>query len=436
MKDAKVLVADGVSFPISDYLDDIGTHQGLLKDVREAGGHAWCACQDRPRPLVVRRIRGRYFLALWPGDGDKHKVSCSFHRDPELASSAPDAQTGAPLPAAPGWTRSTQERETLNPSAAPATPPSATENATGFDTLQASFSWIDGQRSTAAAAGEQGVSLQGLFQVLWERSRLNAWWPWWKRSWWRVKREVSLAADDLMVSGEHLGERLLVPGGRGKQDDGVDELQSFDALLSQRTAAGGQSLGLIMAEVERLSAAKQGYVMRLRGLSRPVFLTASARAAMLRRFPRALSMLEGRTPPRGRLLGLFLVGRSQFGDGLNLRGAYLTLTNDVWLPCSSPAELDLVDALMASERGFVKAFSPVPAFDQAANAGSDLLVLRDCTPPFAIWACAMSGPAAMRREAELREHATRLGFAFGIWHDAASEADWPASSLKADTAAL
>ncbi|WP_372505178.1 DUF1173 family protein [Streptomyces parvus] len=53
----------------------------LFARARAEVGYAWCLCRRPALRLVIRCTRaGRYHVAGWPGEGERHDPSCPFHK--------------------------------------------------------------------------------------------------------------------------------------------------------------------------------------------------------------------------------------------------------------------------------------------------------------------------------------------------------------------
>lgn len=457
---SRVLVPDGLAFDLNDYFDAGESVQQQLRLSRKRLGLAWCACTSPPRALVIRQVRGRLWLAVWPLDGPRHDPACQFYRDPAPFPDTPAASTAAAEdspPEAPAWAVAEglgQEFDSPQESAAvsaPRQPPapapastSASASASAGEFAEAEVLHLRftlqrraattrppnvkaSQESTGPANGSAlpatptGLGLQGLFGELWSRTRLNAWWPHWSRNWWRVRRELQTAAASMCAGGELLADCLFVPWTANQADqDEAEGLARFDGRLAQGSS------GLIVAELVSLERARRGWILRLRASQRLAFVDNDAHTALQRRFPRAISALNGSVPWAGTIVGLLLVQRSRRGDGWSLTGAHIALADSRWIPCHSQREIDLTDRLAAANRGFVRHLAGDAPVDRAAATAADYFVVSDCRPPVAIWPRSDAGAVGRQRETQIRAEAREAGLDLVVWDPSGPLPDLPA----------
>ncbi|MEV5703571.1 DUF1173 family protein [Actinoallomurus sp. NPDC052274] len=187
----------------------------LFARARAEVGYGECLCTAPPLRLVIRARAGRYHLACWPGEGERHATDCDFHKtDPGF------------------FGRSGYSDQAI------------AENEDGvairLDTplLVRRDAPHDGT-STEAFAGNRRrtVGLLGLLHYLWEQAELVTWRP----TWHTCHARLSEYAAQCSINGVDLPNVLyIVPPYRPEQAArNAAAFQAFYGRLGGRGRNGG-----------------------------------------------------------------------------------------------------------------------------------------------------------------------------------------------------
>lgn len=360
--------------------------QGKLKVLHQAGGHGLCMCRPSdPRRLVVRRLPSGFYLAAWPSDGSSHAFNCRFHTDGH--GSDLEAGTTAPVQTASdgGLLVSTRFLETP---ASPASP----ESAEGIPLEHGTW------------------TLGGLLHLLWAEARLNCWAPTWRRDYWRVWREVDLAATRLRTS-QHatLSEHLFMPE-PFRRDSQPRLRQAWNAF---RAAVHGRSLGgpgIVLGELKSIDRGELGATLLLRHLAEPIYITQEVLASVDRAAGRAIAALGSAIANESRVMVLATVETAEGGGFLKATRASALLCNSLWLPALSSYELRLADALVDQGRAFVKPLHLV----EDRRVLPDF-VLQDTEPPTALEILSIEAVRYRQSKMEKSRRLQREGLNVVFW---------------------
>jgi hypothetical protein len=304
----------------------------LFARARAEVGHAQCLCRTPALRLVIRSSRsGRYHLAGWPSEGDRHEGDCPFHklapalsgRDGYSSGAIRETNTGVQIRLDTALTRQ------LN-SPAPARNP-ADER--------------DGQQ-------RRSLGLLGLLHWLWEESRLNVWQPRWRRrTWGTCHARLRQALTGCELNGEELEEVAFVVPPFLKTDAARNALAfaRFRVRLARRPQTQGR--GLILGEIKDVSPTPHGVRYALAHHRGGLFATVALSERLRTSYRPAFSQVAGSFATRR--IGLFLVELSSQGNLIVVDMAAM-LTSPLYIPADSSHEVVMADALCRSGRGFIK----------------------------------------------------------------------------------
>jgi hypothetical protein len=324
----------GRTVPLSAVRNDPARFTQLLSRARAEAGHAYCLCTDTPLRLVIRVRDGRYHLAGWPGEGDRHAPHCMFHK------------TAAAMSGRSHYARSAIE-ETEDGTAIRLGTPLTTKAAAARRPAAAP--------RPAGSSGEQrrSVGLLGLLHYLWEQSQLTVWHPSWRRSWHTCHARLVQQVGDCTLNRHQLSDTLyIVPPYR--QDTADRTAQQFDTFTRRlgrhRT---GHRRGLLLGELKDTSTTPHGIRIALRHQRGFLFASTALMDRLKRSYRPAFSDAAAQLGAAARRIGLFLVDRSKAGY-LTVEDAAVMLTNATYIPADSTHEVRMADALAEAGRSFSK----------------------------------------------------------------------------------
>ncbi|MFC8660594.1 DUF1173 family protein [Streptomyces sp. NPDC057199] len=350
----RVRLADK-SLPLIVLREHATDYAPLFARARAEVGHGQCLCQTPALRLVIRCSRaGRYHLAGWPGEGEQHDPSCSFHKLASELTGRDSYSTDA--------IKESEDGVAIRLSAALARKLSAPEPA---------------QNSTEQRDGRarRTVGLLGLLHWLWEETQLTAWHSRWRRrTWWVCHARLSEQIAGCSINHEELTEALyVVPPFR--EEYARRNTAAFETFRIARLKRRGdtQRRGLILGEIRGVRATRYGVRYSLAHHRGALFATTALDERLRRSYRPAFSATADEHGARR--IGLFLVELSPKGNVRVLDMAAM-LVSKLYIPADSSHEVVMANALADAGRAYVK---PV-RYD-----GSDLVfpdfVLTDTRPP-------------------------------------------------------
>ncbi|MER7688657.1 DUF1173 family protein [Streptomyces sp. NPDC097610] len=295
-------------------------------------GHAQCLCRTPALRLVIRCSRaGRYHLAGWPGEGERHEAACPFHK------------------LAPGLSgRDAYSTEAIREG----------ENGVSIR-LDAALARSITEPAIATTSGEQHegrarrtVGLLGLLHWLWEESQLNAWHPRWRRrNWWVCHARLREQTDNCFIDQEQLGSVLhIVPPFH--PDTAEVSAAEFEAFRTRLGRHGDKDhRGLILGEIKAVAPTPYGVRYALAHQRTPLFASAELDERLRRSYRPAFAQASAEQDARR--VGLFLVELSPKGN-LTVVDMAAMLLNRLYIPADSSHEVVMGNALADSGRAFVK----------------------------------------------------------------------------------
>ncbi|MEU2607727.1 DUF1173 family protein [Streptomyces albus] len=328
----RVRLADK-SLPLYVLREHATDYAALFARARAEVGHGQCLCRTPTLRLVIRCSRaGRYHLAGWPGEGELHDPSCSFHK---LASEL----TGREAYSTEAISED-DEGVAIRFSAALARKLSDPEPA---------------KISTEQREGRarRTVGLLGLLHWLWESAQLTAWHPRWRRrSWWTCHARLSEQIAGCSINHEELADALYVvpPFRKEYARRNTAAFETFRiARLKRRTDT--QRRGLILGEIRDVSPTRYGVRYTLAHHRGALFATTALDTRLRRSYRPAFS--EAATEHGARRIGLFLVELSP-KDNVRVVDAAAMLVNRLYIPADSSHEVVMANALADAGRAYIK----------------------------------------------------------------------------------
>ncbi|MFI6803838.1 DUF1173 family protein [Streptomyces luteogriseus] len=393
----RVRLADK-SLPLFVLREHATDYAALFARARAEVGHGQCLCQTPALRLVIRCSRaGRYHLAGWPGEGELHHPSCSFHK---LASdlTGRDAYSTEAI-------HESDDGVAIRFSAALARKLSAPEPA---------------RVSTEQREGRarRTVGLLGLLHWLWEEAQLTAWHPRWRRrTWWVCHARLSEQIAGCSINHEELAEALyVVPPFR--EEYARRNAAAFETFRIARLKRSGdtQRRGLILGEIRDVRSTQYGVRYALAHHRGALFATTALDERLRRSYRPAFS--ETASEHGARRIGLFLVELSP-KDNVRVVDMAAMLVSRLYIPADSSHEIVMANALTDAGRAYVK---PV-RYD-----GSDLVfpdfVLTDTHPHSYVEVYGIHGRESYDQRKRVKQaHYQRQGAALIEWDVAHSLPD-------------
>ena len=412
--------------------------QALLREARHRGVHPTCLCTAQPQRLVMREVRSRLYLAVWPNEGGQHHLDCPFHREASEHDSPTSSPTPEPRrPARPSIGRLQPDGSWLldldldlgltRQHPTPIGVTSANGVSTGMAAASRSRSHLAAAPSSsspalpvsaasAASAGspsrEQPARPSGLKQLLrwlWDNNGPFRHRPGATATWPRLRHGVLTSVGSLIHQGVELGDLFYCPPPYRPELRQVliDEWAAYVATLTHRHCRG-----LVFCEIKSVRKTKYGYSLAIRHLPAEVFVSPEVMATFTRGHPVISELLHRpELPENVRIVALAVIETTKRHNQRILEMAAL-MTSPQLIACSNLAEIDLADRLASEGRAFVK----------GVGADSADFVLTDTDPPTAMIITLGTSVSSLRRIQSAIANVQNAGDRVWTWNVAAGAA--------------
>ncbi|MFD5079521.1 DUF1173 family protein [Streptomyces sp. NPDC058371] len=296
-------------------------------------GHALCLCRRPALRLVIRCTRtGRYHVAGWPGEGEKHDTGCPFHKLAPGLSGRDGYSTQA--------IRETDDGVSIRLGTALARPLSIPQRCD------------PAEDETRERRSRRTVGLLGLLHWLWEGAQLNAWLPRFRQRTWRMcHSQLCLQLAGCTVNGQDLGDVLYLvpPFSQATAATNSAALEAFQARLGRH--GDTERRALVLGQIKEIATTPYGFAYRLAHQRTPLYARAALHERAAHSYPRAFSQTAA---AHGAVrVALFVVERSPKGY-LTVVDLAAMLTTEHYIPADSSHEVVMADALTSCRRAFVK----------------------------------------------------------------------------------
>lgn len=323
----------GRVLPLARLRENASEYAALFSRAKAEIGHAECLCQDPTLRLVIRCSRaGRYHLAGWPGDGERHEAACPFHKLPPGLSGREAYSTEA---IREGETGVSIRLDTVLAR-------SLTEPAPA----KASGEHQEGGRA------RRTVGLLGLLHWLWEESQLTAWHPRWRRrNWWICHARLREQIEGCSINQDPASTTLhIVPPFH--PDTAEHSTAAFEAFKARLGRHGPKEhRGLILGEIKAVTPTQYGVRFALAHQRAPLYASTALNQRVSRSYRSAFA--GAGIEQEARRVGLFVVELSPKGH-LAIVDMAAMLLNRLYVPADSSHEVIMGNALADHNRAFVK----------------------------------------------------------------------------------
>lgn len=352
----------GLTLNTSTVLGNIDAYVVSLARAKAAPGHALCLCTSPSRKLVIRAVKTRLFLAVWPHDGHNHHYACPFHRDEEGASCASLTVLPAVLESSEGFEIATDF---------------PLERVVKFGVSLAIQEPINAAELVGCTRpARTRMGLLGVIHHLWKESSLNTWASNWKRDWWRVTQALLPVIEQGKLAGRSMTECLyLVPELNPRRRTAIDRAwQQFKTSLVPNN--GPSRFGLVLGEAMLMEVSKFGFRLSMRHFPPFLYFSDELRSKLAIAYPKAYHRIGNREMQH--VIALCLVEISQNGN-VSVVDAALMPTSKEFIPIDSSFEATLAELMVDQKRSFIKPLS--------ARMGESVLpdfILTDTRPVYVL----------------------------------------------------
>lgn len=397
----------GRAVPLAQLREHAGEYAALFSRAKAETGHAECLCRTPTLRLVIRCSRaGRYHLAGWPGDGERHEAACPFHklapglsgREAYSAEAIREGDNGVSIRLDTALARSLTEP-------------------TGAKT--------SGEHQEGRA--RRTVGLLGLLHWLWEESQLTAWHPRWRRrNWWICHARLCEQIEGCSINQDPASTALHIvpPFHPDTAERSTAAFEAFKARLGRHGLK--EHRGLILGEIKAVTPTQYGVRYALAHQRAPLFASAALDQRVRRSYRPAFA--QAATEHDSRRVGLFLVELSPKGH-LTIVDMAAMLLNRLYIPADSSHEVVMANALADSGRAFIK-----PVRYDGTDAVFPDFVLTDVAPHAYVEVYGIHGRESYdRRKRDKQAHYQRQGAELIEWDvtDALPNVTAPSSSTAA-----
>jgi len=214
----------------------------------------------------------------------------------------------------------------------------------------------DPQDVSEVAVPGRRMTLRALMHFLFERAGFNRWSPAMagKRNQGVVRKYLLEAAEEIMVKGVPLAERLYVPESFNESAKAEAAQRRREKLAVLRPKDGQTPLAIVIGEFKASEATNQGRRVWIRHMpDAPLLIAGKSWERIERVFA---PLFEARDADTGRPVRLMLAAliRARREYTYEIDAASLMLASEHWIPIEGVHELPLIDALVAQHRRFVK----------------------------------------------------------------------------------
>jgi uncharacterized protein DUF1173 len=200
------------------------------------------------------------------------------------------------------------------------------------------------------------MSLRALMHYLFERAGFNRWSPAMagKRNQGVLRKYLLEAAEEIMVKGVPLSERLYVPEPFSESTKAEAAQRRREKLTVLTPRDGQMPLAVVIGEFKASESTAQGCRVWIRHMpDAPLLIAGRSWARIERAFAPLFEARDADTDHRVRLILAALI-RARREHTYEVDAASLMLASEQWIPIEGVHELPLIAALVAQRRRFVK----------------------------------------------------------------------------------
>lgn len=310
--------------------------QGALASVYDTPERPRCLCVPGGVEMYVARHR-QFVVKRMPDSGSTHHPNCPSYELEGQQSGLGELLGEAVLEPEPGRVE-----------------------------LRVDFPWMrvigrgvprgDWREMAEANVPRRRMSLRAVMHFLFERAGFNRWSPAMqgKRKQGVIHKYLLEAADEIVIKGVPLAERLYVPEPFSENTKAEAAQRRREKLTVLRPGEGQAPLALLIGEFKASEATTSGRRVWVRHMpDAPLLITGRAWARIERTFAPLFEARDADTGNPVRLVMAALI-RARREYTYEIDSVSLMLTSEHWIPVEGVHELPLINALVAQHRRFVK----------------------------------------------------------------------------------
>ena len=308
----------------------------LLAGIHGQKARPVCLCRTPGVDMYVAKINGSYIIKRMPNTGKLHAATCdSYEPPPELSGLG---EVAAAI----------QE----NPEE-------------GLTTLKLDFSLskIPGRKAPSpstkdsASAKTDGtkLTLRGVLHYLWDQAGFSRWTPAMagKRSWYVLHKYLVQAAAGKETKGNPLADLLYIPESFSLENkEQIAQRRRSQMLKISAPEKGARRLMMLIAEVKEIAASRYGHKIIVKHLPDFHFMmNDDLHARLTKIFEAELALWSVEETSHLIVAATFGVGETGFAT---LEEVALMIVSENWIPFEHSYDKQLIDALTANHRPFIK----------------------------------------------------------------------------------
>src|SRR5574338_341377 len=310
--------------------------QHALAQVYDTPERPRCLCVPGGIEMYVARHR-QFVVKRMPESGSAHHPGCPSY-EPELQCSGLGELVGEAV----------------------------LESEPGHVELRVAFPWVrmigrgvprgEPQDVSEVEVPGRRMSLRALMHYLFERAGFNRWSPAMagKRNQGVLRKYLLEAAEEIMVKGVPLAERLYVPEPFSESAKAEAAQRRREKLAVLHPKDGQTPLAIVIGEFKASEATSQGRRVWIRHMpDAPLLIAGKSWERMERVFAPLFDARDADTGHPVRLILAALI-RARREYTYEIDAASLMLTSEHWIPLEGVHELPLIDTLVAQQRRFIK----------------------------------------------------------------------------------
>jgi len=369
--------------------------QEVLTRVHESAERPRCMCVTGGVEMYVAQHR-QLVVKRMPGTGKQHHPGCLSY-EPDAQQSGLGELMGEAI----------------------------VETASGGVELRVDFPWVrmmglgvargELADSGEVAAPRQRMSLRALSHFLFERTGFNRWTPGMagKRNQGVLCRYLMEAAAGITVKGKSLAERFYVPEQFSEASKAAAAQKRKEKLAILQPQDGQFPLAVIMGEFKASEATVFGRRVWIRHMpDAPLLIAEKAWERVRRAYAADFEVRDAYAEHKPRLVMTALV-RAKHERVYEIDALSLMLVNEQWIPADGAHEVELLDALIAQRRRFIK---PLRYDARSAAAFPNALLVDAGSQPVALHVVSVFAPEK-ERAAKVQVVSRQAGPNWTWWTD-------------------
>lgn len=311
--------------------------QDLLAKVYGSKIRPICLCRDPGIEMYIAKVGEHFIVKRMPNTGSLHDPSCdSFEPPPELSGL--------------GEVMGSAIRE---------------DTECGLTELRFDFSMSripgrviqpqGGVESDSVRTDGKRLTLLSMLHYLWEEAGFNRWTPAMagKRTWSTIRKYLLLAAQNKLVKGAPLVERLYIPEPfNAEKKEMINARRKSQTVKVMAGQGGNRQLMIFFGEVKDFQSARFGYKMLIKHAPDFPFLVNDDMYKLLqKRYAASIELWKSLDDIQMVAVGTFSINAANLPMVEEM--ALMTVTSN-WIPFENISDKALIDALTEGDRRFTK----------------------------------------------------------------------------------